>query len=219
MTGPAGDTVRRVLPKGPHNLDRDTVLTSQRVRMLEVVLSLVDEKGYQAVSVADIIAQAKVSRRTFYEHFRNKSDCFSVAFNEEAQLVIKKIIEATIANTSHETWIEAGPRALCVALAERPVFARIFLVLAPQADKKIQEKREQYLNSASETLREIVAQGRKNRPDLPAELSIYSAQAVVGAVTRLLATYLEEHGAEQLPNLAPIMLALVQALLLAKVPS
>src|SRR5207249_11332900 len=55
----------RVLPRGPHGLAREVVQASQRARMLDAMAEAVAEKGYGAVSVADVIARAGVSRKTF----------------------------------------------------------------------------------------------------------------------------------------------------------
>jgi TetR/AcrR family transcriptional repressor of nem operon len=47
---------------------------SSREKILDVSLDLFYRNGYQATSVDDIIAQAKVSKSNFYYHFRSKED-------------------------------------------------------------------------------------------------------------------------------------------------
>jgi AcrR family transcriptional regulator len=53
------------------------------------MVAVVDEKGFEATSVADLLALSGVSRTTFYEHFDDKRDCFVAA--------VESIIEATMA--------------------------------------------------------------------------------------------------------------------------
>src|SRR5258707_11070123 len=47
---------------------------SSREKILDVSLELFYRNGYQATSVDDIIAEAKVSKSNFYYHFKSKED-------------------------------------------------------------------------------------------------------------------------------------------------
>jgi AcrR family transcriptional regulator len=59
--------------------------------------------GYAATSVADIIALADVSRRTFCEHFEDKEACFLAAYDSG----VEAISEATLnAIDGLESWEE-----------------------------------------------------------------------------------------------------------------
>jgi len=57
-----------------HRTAREAVVASQRGRMLEAMVKAVAEKGYPATAIADIVAGAGVSRRTFYEQFGDKEE-------------------------------------------------------------------------------------------------------------------------------------------------
>jgi AcrR family transcriptional regulator len=67
------------LPRGRHGLPRELVEQSQRERLLAAVIRVTAAKGYQASSVADILNKAGVGRETFYQHFKNKENCFMAA--------------------------------------------------------------------------------------------------------------------------------------------
>src|SRR5579884_975427 len=45
-------------------------------RICEAMAHVVAERGYSAVTVADVVSAARISRRTFYEHFVDKEACF-----------------------------------------------------------------------------------------------------------------------------------------------
>jgi len=60
--------------------DREATSEWQNARMLHAMTRAVSEKGYAKVTVADIVALAGVSRRTFYEHFKDVEDCFVSAY-------------------------------------------------------------------------------------------------------------------------------------------
>src|ERR671932_1794815 len=91
LPGVERQTIPRPLPRGPHNLTRDDVLASQRERMIDAVAATVARKGYVATTVGDVVARAGVSRKTFYEHFQDKEDCFLAAFDTGVDLVLGAI--------------------------------------------------------------------------------------------------------------------------------
>ena len=72
--------IPRRLPRGTHGLDPSLVAASQRTRLLEAVGRTVAEKGYAAATIDDIVRGAGVSKKTFYEHFQDKLDCFLAAY-------------------------------------------------------------------------------------------------------------------------------------------
>jgi AcrR family transcriptional regulator len=53
-------------------VDRRVQRTQQLLR--EALLSLIQEKGFETLSVQEIIDRANVGRATFYAHFENKED-------------------------------------------------------------------------------------------------------------------------------------------------
>ena len=52
----------------------------QRAKLLDAMVRVVGEKGYEAATVADAVRQAKVSRGTFYELFESKEACLAAAY-------------------------------------------------------------------------------------------------------------------------------------------
>src|ERR1700679_1120423 len=49
---------------------------TQRERLLDGMLLAAVRRGYAGANVAQVIAQAGVSRPTFYEYFADRDDCF-----------------------------------------------------------------------------------------------------------------------------------------------
>lgn len=47
-----------------------------RRRLLDGLAASVDERGYRETTVADIVRHARTSKRTFYDHFAGKEECF-----------------------------------------------------------------------------------------------------------------------------------------------
>ena len=84
------------LPRGRHALSRETVLASQRGRMLHAVMIVTAQKGYGYVSVGDVIAEAGVSRKAFYEHFDNFEECWAEAYSTAVEILFAEITRAVI---------------------------------------------------------------------------------------------------------------------------
>src|SRR5882757_7019395 len=69
----------RRLPRGRHALAPEEVVADQRRRLIEAVPRVVAKHGYEAMSVADIVKAAAVSRNAFYNNFGDKQECFAAA--------------------------------------------------------------------------------------------------------------------------------------------
>ncbi len=57
------------LPRGRHGIAAATVAASQRERLMRAVVKVVGERGWSETRIADVVAEAAVSRRTFYEMY------------------------------------------------------------------------------------------------------------------------------------------------------
>lgn len=89
------------LPRGPHRLGREEVRQHQRTRIYGAMIEAVAQSGYNGASVKQVIALAGVSRRSFYEQFENKQDCFLTTFDLIAGREIQRIRQ-TFASASGE---------------------------------------------------------------------------------------------------------------------
>ena len=83
--------IPRRLPRGTHGLDRSLVAASQRTRLLEAVGRAVADKGYAAATIDDIVRDAGVSKKTFYEHFSDKLDCFLAAYEAASDELLEHV--------------------------------------------------------------------------------------------------------------------------------
>ena len=108
------------LPRGRHGLTHGAVVEHQRQRMIRAVPSAVREKGFVALTVEDIASGAGVSRRTFYENFRDKEDCFVTSYRQHAQELVAVVGGAAAAGSDWHERTRFGLRAMLRHLAERP---------------------------------------------------------------------------------------------------
>lgn len=77
-----GEPARGKLPRGMNSLPKKVVDAEQRKRLVVAMAHVVAVKGYAETTVADVIAEASVSRTTFYELFTDKEDCFLYGFKK-----------------------------------------------------------------------------------------------------------------------------------------
>src|SRR5258707_1111198 len=59
--------------------------------------SAVAEKGYAASTIADIVTHARVSKRTFYEHFADKEECLMALHAQGAKELVGVLVPAASA--------------------------------------------------------------------------------------------------------------------------
>lgn len=64
----------------------------ERTRMLlhEALMALILEKGYESVTVQDILDRANLGRSTFYSHYRDKDDLFLNGFGHLQSMMEKQ---------------------------------------------------------------------------------------------------------------------------------
>lgn len=86
--------VRTTTSRGPARMSPAEVAASQRARMLRAMAEAVAAKGYANTVVADVTARAGVSRRTFYEQFAGKQDCFLATFDDCVAVVRAAVVAA-----------------------------------------------------------------------------------------------------------------------------
>lgn len=133
---------RRKLPPGP-GLAAQEVAAHQLARIHQATIEIVAEYGYQALKVRDIVRQAEVSTRAFYEHFGSKEDCFLQTHELISRRANRRIFAA---QAGERDWRER-PRLIfdefVQGIENEPAGARVALVEAYAAseDLHIQARR------------------------------------------------------------------------------
>jgi AcrR family transcriptional regulator len=196
--------IPRRLPRGTHGLDRDVVEASQRTRLLEAVGRAVAERGYAAATIDDVVGRAGVSKKTFYDHFADKQDCFLAAYEAASEELLRRVAEAQASDLDWRERTRAGIAAYLRWLAGDPALARVYLVEVAAAGPVALERRERLRDRYAELMLERGA---------PRELSAEIRHAVVAAADDVVVRHIRAHGAERLPELEPVLLYLQTALL------
>ncbi|HYF17629.1 MAG TPA: helix-turn-helix domain-containing protein [Ramlibacter sp.] len=180
-------------------------IPEHRSRLLEGMARAVAEKGYAATTIADIVREASVSRRTFYEHFDSKAECL-VALYEAASHNALKVLRGAI--DPHHPWQTQVERALSAyfqGLAANPILMRtLYVEILGLRPEGLASRRRVNTEIAQFMLGVVNAQGG-------AGLSPQMAMAVVGGINELVLEYIEQDRVAQLTELVAPAAQLVRA--------
>jgi TetR/AcrR family transcriptional regulator len=190
------------LPHGPHRLKRDEVVLNQRARIHGALIEAVAHDGYEGTSVKQVIELAGVSRRSFYEQFANKEDCFLVTFDLIVKRDLQQIRRAYLAA---EGPLEQRARAACECLAkaiEEDRKASILVVLEAQ---RAGAAGLLHLRRAARACEQMLGRGFAESPDaMPLPMPI--VRAIAGGLQGIAASALRDPCATADVDLAEEML-------------
>lgn len=111
-------------------LSREFIARHQRVRIVNGLALEASEKGYRAVTVADIVKRAGIARNTFYENFSSKEDCFLAAQEYAMSSALEQVVAAAGEIDYWPQRVEAGLAAFLAYVAREPALARTCMVEA-----------------------------------------------------------------------------------------
>jgi AcrR family transcriptional regulator len=196
-------------------LDADDMTASQRARMLDAITRAVADKGYSRVTVGDVVSEAGVSRRTFYEQFKDKEDCFLAAYATGTEALINDMVEASLAVGPDAHWREVLRVAIDAyvgMLAADPEFARTFLVDVLGAGPAAVELRRQVYEQFVQQYVVLARRAAKQQPEIGDVPEVY-LRALVGGIGELVQQHVLTKDARTLPELAPVLVQLVTAVI------
>jgi AcrR family transcriptional regulator len=183
----------RVRPSSD-GLPREHVIEIQRVRVLTAMAEVASERGAGASSVAHIVARAGVSRRTFYDLFEDREDCFLAAFDEALAQAAMTVLPAYERPGRWQERIRAALLALLVFFEEQSALARLCVVEALAAGPRALARRAEVIG----ILVNAVDEGRVGRPVRVPEPPPLAAEGAVGAVLAVIHPRLLNGGSEPL---------------------
>lgn len=197
----AADRVPERLPRGRHGLPRRFIVHNQRERMLLAVAEAVAEQGFATTTVADIIARARLSRRTFYEHFADKEECYLAAYDTVVEQLLTAVGQAYEQADGWPQKVHDGLETFLVYLAAEPAFARMCIVEVVAAGPEARGRRD----AAMRVFVDFLEPGRAEAPrglTVPA----LTAEIVVGGIYEIIYSRLQHDAAGQLVEMLPDLL-------------
>lgn len=186
------------LPPGRHGLTRELVVEHQRDRMLVAVAEVAARKGYAATSVEDIIARAGVSRRTFYDQFRNKEEAYLAAYDEAVAQLSARVRRAFDGAHTPTEQARECLAAFLEQIAEEPAFSHMCIVDVLGAGPAAIARRD----AVTQELTALIEESAQAIPEALKPPTL-TAEAVVGGIHQIVYARLVRNEAHTLPDLLP----------------
>jgi AcrR family transcriptional regulator len=190
------------LTGGPHGIPRAVVHEVQRGRLLDALAEVIAEEGYLNTTVHKILKRAGISRRTFYEIFTDKEDCFLIAYQEAADHVIALVQRACQLGGTPEVRVQNGLRAVLEFVEREPQVARMCCVEVMAAGEKARARRAKTM----EGLTDLVADALEERCEHHGE-ALLRARVLTGGIHEMVYGSLARGDVEGISDLAEEVVA------------
>jgi AcrR family transcriptional regulator/DNA-binding MarR family transcriptional regulator len=176
----------------------------QRARIVAATLEVVSAMGAANVAVVHIVERAGVSRRTFYELFEDREDCYLAAFEQALEQASRRVSPAYAEQCKWRERVRAGLVALLGFFDEEPAMARMLVVESLSAGRRTLERREQALGQLAAAVDEGRAQSANG-----AVLPPLTAYGLVGGAVSLVHMQLARNSGEPLLALTNQLMSMI----------
>jgi AcrR family transcriptional regulator len=188
------------LPRGRHKLSALEVRRSQRERIVRAMLECVARDGYEATTVPEVVATARVSRNAFYEHFADKADCFLAVCDQTGEELLGELLELV----SEPDWLEAtrkGAQRYTRWWTDHPTISTAYLLWLPTVGERAAEQRTRQYAAFSAMFADLGRRARAEQPELPA-LDELVPRMLVASFTELVTEEVRAGRLDTLPELS-----------------
>jgi AcrR family transcriptional regulator/DNA-binding MarR family transcriptional regulator len=172
--------------------------------MLSSAVAVVSEYGYGQMTVARVADGARVSRRTFYDLFDDREDCFLAAFDDAVECVAGLVFAAYGGERGWRVQVRAGLGALLGFLDEEPGLGSLLVVDALKAGPRVQERRAEVLERLARAIQREGSRASGGR-----ELPPLTGEGVVGAVLGVIHTRLAAEDSGRMIELLNALMGMI----------
>jgi AcrR family transcriptional regulator len=185
------------LPPGRHGFSRGFVQQNQRARILAAVAEATAASSFAETSVESIIGHAGVSRRTFYEHFRNKHEAFLAAYDDASARLVRQVVAAVEHAEGFAERAYTGLQAMLTFLATEPAVARMCIVEVMAAGPEAIARRSDSMRAFARLVERYASEL------LDHHAPVLTAETIVGGIYEVVYTRVLHGHTEELPKLLP----------------
>ena len=175
---------------------RDARLEKRRGRIAGAALALFATRGYNATSVEEIVAHARVSKSAFYEFFTSKEDCFRVLLEHEGGALIHEVLTAAATGHNHHERLRLGITTFVRSCFERSSVARLLIVESVGLSEGVDRVRHELQSRFADAVAEEVRHATQHDPFYADKDPHVFGRAVVGAVNDSVGYFLTHPGTD-----------------------
>ncbi len=185
-------------------LPRTRVGEIQRSRLLAGAVATIDELGYPRATVGRITARARLSRRTFYQMFANRDECFAAVLEEVVNVVSGELAAAGLDRLPWRERVRTGLFTILAFFDREPAPARVCVVQALRAGPQVLQCREAVLAWLVALVDEGRCEGARGEG-----CTSLTAEGVVGAAFAIAYARLLRQDGEPLTGLLGELMAMI----------
>jgi AcrR family transcriptional regulator len=175
-----------------------------RERLLEAVLLVSGELGYEQITVKHVIERAQTSRATFYKHFADKEDCFVQAYMEASEWLYRRVLGLAQRQPTWREGLRVGLAELLEFCANQPATAKALFIEAHAAGGEALAQHDRLMERLSEVF-DVARQDEGSQHSPPPTTSAF----LVGAIETLISSKLASGEARTAPEALPGILHFV----------
>jgi AcrR family transcriptional regulator len=191
------------LDTAPRTLNRE-----HRRRLLEGMARALAAKGYADTTIGDIVREAAVSRRTFYEHFHAKAQCLIALYEASSHNALQVLQEAIDPSHDWESQVEQALSAYLQCMAQSPMLLRTLFVEILHLGAEGLQSRRRVNGEIADFILKVVNSDADVRGTT---LTSWEAMALVGGIHELVLHYIEQDKVAELADLVAPASQLIRA--------
>lgn len=189
---------------------------SHRERLIAAMAQSIEEKGYRQTFVGDVVRIARTSRRSYYQHFKDREACFLAVFDEANADAIARIATTVQPERPWEEQVDAALGSYLDVVAARPRLWQSFARELPALGQEGAARQRATIARFAELLVTLVESGRQAQAELKSQpLTHDLALIIVGGLRELVVSAAEQE--RDLREVRPVAAQTVKAILSATV--
>ncbi len=166
-------------------------ISSEQQRLIEALATLIEDRGYSATTVVDIVRVASASKRTFYQHFDNKQQCYLALLQSRTAVLIDRIRSEVDQEAHWHDQVRQMIEAYAAHLGSRPLVSLSWIRDLPALGVSARPTQRTNYTALADVIRDMTANPGFRRGGVP-PVSRVKMVILLGGLRELAAQTVED---------------------------